>query len=169
MGEKKSQEPRGKSVLSMNGTSILSVAILCLAGFLLWPIIATQFSSSCGCRAPDSDTKANLHNVFLACKAYWADSGSANACNADIYNLTTYGYIQSSKVVVAVKVGDEQNFRAIAMHQNSKKAYEEDALGAISQYYGPIENDSGGVVAKEPEEPSIFSKSWKALTGIFRY
>ena len=31
-------------------------------------------------RAYDADAKANLHNVFLSCKGYWALTKSNNPC-----------------------------------------------------------------------------------------
>jgi hypothetical protein len=124
-------------------------------------------------RAYDSDTKANLHNIYLACKAYWADSGSSSNCDLDIAALTTYGYIQSSRVVVAGNGGHEKKFNITAMHQESKKAFEVDELGGISQLDGEYESKSGKTIDfrtsnKKPEEPSIFSKAWGALVDIYR-
>jgi ankyrin repeat protein len=120
-----------KSKVSLIGACLA----LGFAGFLVWPMIVSQFSSSCGCRAPDSDTKANLHNVYLACKAYWADSGSENICDMDIATRTTYGYIQSAKVKVAI-FGDESDFLGLAYSERSEKVFKIDAQGAIEKLKG---------------------------------
>ncbi len=44
--------------------------------------------------ALDSEAKGNLHNIFLACKAYWADQGPADSkslanCSMDIIKNPT--------------------------------------------------------------------------------
>lgn len=124
-------------------------------------------------RAYDSDTKSNLHNIFLACKAYWSDNGSSGECSYDIATLTTYGYIQSSDVVVGGKGGNEKNFNIIAIHQNSKNAFEVNEVGTISQVAEGFESNSEKIndlrAPKEiPEEPNIFSKAWEALVDIYR-
>lgn len=123
-------------------------------------------------RAYDSYTKSNLHNIFLACKAYWADSGSSNACNYDVFTLTSYGYIQSGNVVVAGRGGSEKSFNITAMNQNSKKAFEINEVGKISQLEGEYESISGQTIDlrdpdKIPEKPNLFSKAWRALVSIY--
>lgn len=123
-------------------------------------------------RAYDSDTKSNLHNIFLACKAYWSDNGSSGECSYDIATLTTYGYIQSSDVVVGGKGGNEKNFNFIAIHQNSKNAFEVNEVGNISEVAEGFESNSKKIndlrAPKEiPEEPNMFSRAWAALVGIY--
>jgi len=52
----------------------------------------------------------DLHNIYLACRGYWSDTNPANACNEDIYSLTTYGFIQSANLVVWGKGGNQYDF-----------------------------------------------------------
>ncbi|MEE8127640.1 MAG: prepilin-type N-terminal cleavage/methylation domain-containing protein, partial [Nitrospinaceae bacterium] len=49
-------------------------------------------------RSYDADAKSNLHNIFLGCKAYWADNGGLASCDSNIAQGTTYGFLQSADV-----------------------------------------------------------------------
>jgi len=81
-------------------------------------------------RAYDSDAKSHLHNIFLACKSYWADEGSASVCTVPIASGTNYGYTQTSKITIVAN-GGEINFTGIASHEDSTKSYTIDSLGGI--------------------------------------
>jgi len=83
-------------------------------------------------RAYDSDVKSNIHNIYLACKAYWADSGSGPSCTLAIASLTTYGYIQSA--AVSLTVGGNETLWAGSSRNtnNSTKLFTVNSLGAIS-------------------------------------
>ena len=83
-------------------------------------------------RAYDCDVKSNIHNIYLACKAYWADSGSGGACTAATALLTTYGYIQSGAVSIAVSL-DETSWVGTGINMNNTaKVFTVNSLGAIS-------------------------------------
>jgi hypothetical protein len=73
-----------------------------------------------------------LHNVYLGCKAYWADSGSLSSCDNTQYTLTTYGYIQSADVSI-VGTGTETAFAGTAQNTNSTNSYSINSLGTIAQ------------------------------------
>lgn len=81
-------------------------------------------------RSLDSDAKSNLHNVYLACKGYWADSGSGGGCTIPIAQSTTYGYMQSSDVVI-VASGGETAFTGTASHTQSTRTYTVNSIGTI--------------------------------------
>ena len=83
-------------------------------------------------RGYDSDAKANLHNIYIACKAYWGDSGSNAECTSTYYSSTTYGYIQSSDVSV-VASGVDWAFNATAQNTNSTNSYSIDQRGSINR------------------------------------
>ena len=91
-------------------------------------------------RAYDSDTKNNLYNIYLACKAYWADNGGEKSCNRDIASGTTYGYVQSRDVRIEA-TGREEEFLALATNTNSKNWFWVDPLGTI-QPFTPSKNKS---------------------------
>lgn len=83
-------------------------------------------------RAYDSDSKSNLHNMYLACKAYWAEQGSASACSLTQATSTSYGYVQSSDVSVAITGTTEDGFAAAAQHTSSTRSFVISPTGAIS-------------------------------------
>ena len=97
------------------------------AGVIQEPIVHYQRG------AYDSDSKANLHNVYLACKAYWADNGPNNLCNMEIARQTTYGYIQSRNVRIDA-TGGEKDFRAVATNINTKRWFLIDPEGTIQPF-----------------------------------
>lgn len=83
-------------------------------------------------RAYNSDTKANLHNLFTACKAYWADVGSGSLCGVSVVTVATYGYNQSARVSI-MGTGTDWDFSATATHlDNSSKSYVLTDTGSIS-------------------------------------
>jgi len=84
-------------------------------------------------RAYNSDAKSNLHNLFLACKAYWGDEGSDQACTDTIAKQPSYGFIQSSKITVTNVGGNETGFSGTAQHASSTKSYKIDTNGNIIQ------------------------------------
>ena len=83
-------------------------------------------------RAYNSDAKANLHNLYLACKAYWAEAGSSQNCTLTVATGTSYGYIQSSSVTVTPNDSAETAFTATAYHNSSSTTYTLDTNGNIS-------------------------------------
>jgi type IV pilus assembly protein PilA len=83
-------------------------------------------------RALDGDTKSHLHNIYLACKAYWVDNGSAKECNDTIASSTGYGYIKDPKVFIKAS-GDEFDFGAKAHHLDSLNSYKIDEKGKIKK------------------------------------
>jgi len=83
-------------------------------------------------RHPDSDTKANLHNIFLACKAYWYDNGSDAICTSMIAQGTAYGYIQSADVNISAS-GPENDFSGTARNINSENTFRINSNGTITE------------------------------------
>jgi len=86
-------------------------------------------------RGLNSQAKTDLHNLYLACKGYWADSGSDKNCNVDITKLTTYGYVQSMDVSVSGS-GTEPTFTAKGRHAKETKTLTINSLGAITEVDG---------------------------------
>ena len=106
------------------------------------PVIGTAFlilflskAGSCQSCAYNSDVKSNLQNIYLACKAYWADYGGDKNCNADQYNRTTYGYMQSMDVSVSGS-GTEPTFTVKGHHANGTKTFTINSIGAITEVDG---------------------------------
>ena len=86
----------------------------------------------------DKDTILNLHNIFLACKAYWTDQGPEDSyslaiCTLDIIKNPNYGFVQSSDVMIAMEPNNEESFSAFAYHKENKKVWTIDANGIVEQ------------------------------------
>lgn len=82
-------------------------------------------------RAYDSDVKSHLHNIYLACKGYWIDQGSASNCTVPIASSTAYGYTQTPKITIAA-TGGEITFTGTASHADSTNTFTIDSVGSIS-------------------------------------
>ena len=119
-----------KSKISILRISFLFCVALCVAGVFLWN---AQTQSGCGCRAHSSYTKSNLHNVYLACKAYWYDNGSDSICTHEIAQLTAYGYVNTPNVEL-VAFGNESEFLGFAYNKKSPEVYKLNALGTVEKF-----------------------------------
>jgi type IV pilus assembly protein PilA len=82
-------------------------------------------------RAYDSDIKSHLHNIYLACKGYWNDEGSASNCTVPVTSATAYGYTQTTKITI-VASGGEITFAGTASHADSTNTFSIDSVGSIS-------------------------------------
>ena len=113
-----------------NGFTLLELLIVvAIIGILLG--VAIPAFSQYKTRAMDTDAKSNLHNLYLACKAYWGDKSSSPNCNVSIASGTTYGYLQSSEVSIAAN-GNEYTFNATASHAQSTNTFTINSQGTIN-------------------------------------
>ena len=85
-------------------------------------------------RMYDNDAKVSLHNIYLACKAYWADNAGSIPCNIENAKKGPYGFSASKNVLVTITIGKdiETDFEAIAKHNISNTTYTIDENDNIS-------------------------------------
>ena len=120
-----------KNLRNAKGFTLIELLIVIAIIGILAAIAIPQFNQY-KARAYDSDAKANLHNIYLACKAYWADNGSAAVCGTDEATATAYGYLQSQNVSISSPSVVETLFSATAANTNSTNTFTINSNGAIN-------------------------------------
>ena len=112
------------------GFTLIELLIVIAIIGILAAIAIPQFNQYKS-RAYDTASKADLHNIYLACKAYWSDRGSDQNCSTGEAGGADYGFSTSPGVAVTAS-GNETSWQATAKHVSSSKTITMNASGNIS-------------------------------------
>ncbi len=121
----------GRKVTDSEGGFTLIELLIVIAIIGILAAIAIPQFNQYKTRSYDADAKSNLHNIYVACKAYWGIQGSGNSCTLTIAKATTWGYIQSTDVSLTSD-GIDWNYTATGRNVNSSNSFSIDHRGAIS-------------------------------------
>lgn len=125
--------PKFRRIQDAKGFTLIELLIVFSIIGILAAIAVPQFSAYKN-RAYQADAKANLHDIYLACKAYWSDNASTDSCTTALAADPNYGWVAKKNVAVKIKTGTESAFAATATHTSdtSSKTFTMDSNGNIT-------------------------------------
>jgi len=112
------------------GFTLIELLIVIAIIGILAAIAIPQFNQY-KARAHDVASKSDLHNIYLACKAYWADNGSEKSCSETEAKGAAYGFSPSEGVIPSAS-GAESSWSASASHPSGTGTFSMDANGKIT-------------------------------------
>jgi len=99
---------------NQKGFTLIELLIVIAVIGILAAVAIPQFNQY-KMRAYVTDAKSNLKNMYMACKAYWADTLSSNMCSYSVVIEPEYGFVKSERVIFG-SFGSEIGYTAAAIH-----------------------------------------------------
>lgn len=115
---------------SQSGFTLIELLITIALVAILAAIAIPQYAQYKQ-RAYDTDSKASLRHLFLACRIYWDDNGGTNSCDSTVASGPEYGFVPPTNVSMG-GAGNETTFSATAKHNDSVNTFTINNLGAIN-------------------------------------
>ena len=122
---------RIRKSLDEKGFTLMELLIIIAIIGILSAIAIPQYSAYQQ-RMFSKQTKDTLQDLFLSCKAYWADNGPSSQCAFTAVTNETYGFTKSTKITITEGTTTEADFFATAVNSDaSKVTYAIDSQGTI--------------------------------------
>ncbi len=80
--------------------------------------------------------KWELQSMYRACKDYWAATNPANTCKVDLDFQITYGYIQSSNIIIWGESGGKSNFSVKGGSRKVDSVYKLESHSVVTESNG---------------------------------
>lgn len=114
-----------KQPLKGLGQLVLSILMLGVM-FIVTPQFGVERKG-----AKDVDAKSNLHNLYLACHAFWEMEGPEKTCTITIASKDDFGFHQSREIILEGG-GTKKDFSAKASHKESQNEFSMDSSGNLT-------------------------------------